>query len=173
MAGLVEGGEVEGIGGYLHIGDDASGFVDSEGHLYPTPVELGGTLGGEGAPTAIFPLVGGENLVQGLHLWTRDYFAEGDLCCFPIIDLFKGRPQVRHNALGGNLGGELREIDHAAAYRRHTVLLQLGELGFEVACQVAHIAADKQCSVMQVVDASLAESIATELAAFSQYVISS
>lgn len=40
-AGIVEGSEVEGVGCYLNIGDDATGFVDGEGHLYPTPVELG------------------------------------------------------------------------------------------------------------------------------------
>lgn len=78
-AGVVEGSEVEGIGGYLDVGDDASGLVNGESHLYPTPVELGTVLSGEGTPMTIFPLVGGEILIQSLHLWTRNYLAEGDL----------------------------------------------------------------------------------------------
>ena len=73
-AGFVEGG-----GGNLDISDDAMLLVDGKLQLYPTPVELGGTLGGEGTPATIFPLVGGEILIQSLHLWTRNYLAEGDL----------------------------------------------------------------------------------------------
>ena len=55
LAGGVEGGEVEGVGGNLDIGDDTAGLVDGERQLYPTPVELDGALGSEGAPTAILP----------------------------------------------------------------------------------------------------------------------
>ena len=78
-AGFVEGGEVEGVGGNLDIGDDAMLLVNGKLQLHPTPVKLGGTLGGEGTPATIFPLVGGEILIQRLHLWTRNYLAEGDL----------------------------------------------------------------------------------------------
>ena len=73
LAGLVEGGEVEGVGGELDIGDDAAGFVDGERQFYPTPVELSRALGGEGAPMAITPLIGGELLIDMLYLRFFDY----------------------------------------------------------------------------------------------------
>jgi len=78
-AGFVEGGEVEGVGGDLDIGDDTMFLVNGKPQLHPTPVELGAVLSGEGTLATIFPLVGGEILIQSLHLWTRNYLAEGDL----------------------------------------------------------------------------------------------
>ena len=63
-AGFVEGGKVEGIGGNLDIGDDTMLLVDGKLQLHPPPVELGAVLGGEGAPAAETPLIGGELLVE-------------------------------------------------------------------------------------------------------------
>lgn len=74
LAGGVEGGEVEGIGGYLDVGDDAAGLVDGERQLHPTPVELGAALGGESAPAAIFPFGRGKMVVESANLWSSDYF---------------------------------------------------------------------------------------------------
>ena len=73
-AGLVEGGEVEGVGAELDVGDDAAGLVDGEGKFHPTPVELGGALGCEGAPATVFPLGGGKVVVESANLWSFDYF---------------------------------------------------------------------------------------------------
>ena len=91
-AGLVEGGEVEGVGGDLDVGDEVALLVNGELELYPTPVELGGALGSEGASTAIAPLVGSKFLIEGTEFRMRCDVGEGDILTLATILLLKGRP---------------------------------------------------------------------------------
>lgn len=173
-AGVVEGGEVEGVGGELDIGDDAAGLVDGEGELYPTPVELGGVLGCEGAPATIFPFGRSEVVVEGTDLGALDYFGEiGMFGIFRVFGIFGKKCFLESwcNALGGNRGVEFGEVHHTAAHRLHAVLLQLGGLGLEVVCQVGHVATDEQRAMVQVVDAALGKSISGKLTTFGQDIV--
>ena len=76
-AGLVEGDEIEGVRGQLDIGDDV--VLNGKRQFHPTPVELGGTLGGERTPAAILPFGRCEFFVKCLHLGAGDNLTEGNL----------------------------------------------------------------------------------------------
>ena len=166
----VEGGEVEGVGGELEVGDDV--VLDGERELHPTPFELGAALGGEGLPTAILPLGRSKLLVEGADLRKLDYFRKVSIRRTSRVFRLESLAQMRHNAFGGDRRVELREVDHPAAHRSDAVFLQLGGLGLEVALQVVHVAADEDGAVMQVLMAAFAEGVAAEFTAVGEDVVS-
>ena len=167
---LVEGCEVEGIGGYLDISDDTSGFIDRESHLYPAPVKLSATLSREITPTAIEPLVAAVFFIKFSDVVGLHHFIEADLYRLLTINRSEGLNQRLDNVEAGHFG-QFGQVHHTAANRRHTMLLQLGRFDTQVALQIVHIARNQDCSVVKTHVTAFGKGIAAEFAPLAQQVV--
>ena len=113
---LVEGHKVEGVGGQLHICDDAMFLVDGELQFHPTPVEVGTALGVECAPAAVEPFVGGEPVMERLDRRLFDKFRVSYLLRLSGILRLEGFPQPGGDALRSDRRVQVGQVHHPALH---------------------------------------------------------
>ena len=73
--------------------------------------------------------------------------------------------------MGCNFGVEFSKVYHPALHRADAVLDQFGGLGAEVSLEIAHVAANQDGTVVQVVVPALAKGVAAEFAPVGQYIV--